>query len=72
MGFTSSADYPVVNAFQPTPGPGQNVFVSKLNAAGTALLYFHLSRWKFNYRLGHDRHCNGGRNWQPEDRRRLT
>ena len=39
-GATSSANFPVVNAFQPSyAGGGQDAFVSKLNATGGALLY---------------------------------
>jgi hypothetical protein len=39
-GLTSSTNFPTVNALQPTYGPGQSdVFVSKLNPAGTALVY---------------------------------
>jgi hypothetical protein len=39
-GLTSSTNFPTVNALQPTYGPGQSdVFVTKLNAAGTALVY---------------------------------
>ncbi len=41
-GFTQSTNFPVVNAFQGT-GPSselvKNVFVSKINAAGSALVY---------------------------------
>jgi hypothetical protein len=38
-GKTYSPDFPVVNAVQPTPGDVYDGFVSKLNAAGSALLY---------------------------------
>jgi hypothetical protein len=46
-GGTSSGEFPIVNAFQPAIAPGGNgagsqasdVFISKLNASGTALLY---------------------------------
>ena len=39
-GATSSANFPVVSAFQPSyAGGGQDAFVSKLNATGGALLY---------------------------------
>jgi hypothetical protein len=39
-GATNSADYPVTpGAFQTTKGGGADVFVTKLNAAGTALVY---------------------------------
>lgn len=38
-GYTSSADFPVVNAFQSTVAGGNDVVVAKLNAAGSALVY---------------------------------
>ena len=39
-GYTWSTNFPVENPFQSTwPGGGDTVFVSKLNATGTALLY---------------------------------
>jgi len=38
-GNTSAADFPVVNAIQPTYGGARDVFVSLLNPAGTALTY---------------------------------
>jgi Beta-propeller repeat len=38
-GATNSADFPVVNAAQPTPGGLNDAFVIKLNAAGNALIY---------------------------------
>ncbi|HEY2785834.1 MAG TPA: SBBP repeat-containing protein, partial [Fimbriiglobus sp.] len=38
-GFTSSDDFPTVNPYRADRGPGQTAFVSKLNAAGTALVY---------------------------------
>ena len=37
-GITLSADFPTANGFQP-PQSGQTVFVTKLNAAGSALVY---------------------------------
>ncbi len=37
-GYTSSANFPTVNAYQGTNGGG-NVFVSRLNATGTSLLW---------------------------------
>jgi hypothetical protein len=39
VGWTSSTDFPVRNAFQPTLKGFPNVFVSKLNATGSDLLY---------------------------------
>ena len=39
VGITSSTDFPTVNPIQGTPGASQDVFVAKLNAEGTALLY---------------------------------
>jgi hypothetical protein len=38
-GTTTSADFPVVNAFQPALGGIKNAFVAKLSADGSALLY---------------------------------
>lgn len=38
-GVTNSADFPVVNAAQPTPGGLNDAFVIKLNGAGNALIY---------------------------------
>lgn len=38
-GFTPSANFPVLNAFQPTIGGGFDSYVSKLNTAGSALVY---------------------------------
>jgi hypothetical protein len=38
-GFTSSSDFPVQNALQTTLPSGSHAFVTKLNAAGSALLY---------------------------------
>lgn len=38
-GSTFSADFPICNAFQPTLKGVNNAFVTKLNAAGSALLY---------------------------------
>jgi hypothetical protein len=39
-GYTGSTDYDVTpGAFQTTNGGGEDVFVTKLNAAGTALVY---------------------------------
>ena len=38
-GSTYSADFPVVNAFQPSRGNHSDAFVAKLNANGSALLY---------------------------------
>ncbi|MBI2566331.1 MAG: SBBP repeat-containing protein [Candidatus Schekmanbacteria bacterium] len=38
-GDTGSTDFPVVNAFQPTPGDYDDVFVAVLNAAGSALRF---------------------------------
>jgi hypothetical protein len=40
IGYTSSSDFPVQNALQPTFGGGStDGFVTKLNAAGSALIY---------------------------------
>ena len=38
-GFTTSTDFPTANAFQAANGGFQDAFVTKLNAAGTALVY---------------------------------
>ena len=38
-GVTSSSNFPVVAAFQPTLAGGGNAFVTKLNAAGSALIF---------------------------------
>jgi hypothetical protein len=39
-GRTDSADFPVANPFQPNhEGGGEDAFVTKLNASGSALLY---------------------------------
>ncbi len=38
-GSTYSSDFPTVNAFQSTQPGGQDEFVAKINAAGTALIY---------------------------------
>ncbi len=43
-GLTTSSDFPVANAAQPTPDPGQtpgvaDAFITKLSASGSALLY---------------------------------
>jgi hypothetical protein len=38
-GLTSSADFPTVGAFDATLGGGQDAFVTKLNATGTAIAY---------------------------------
>ncbi|MBI4467856.1 MAG: SBBP repeat-containing protein, partial [Acidobacteria bacterium] len=38
-GSTNSTNFPTVNAFQPTLAGGSDVFVAKLNAAGSALVY---------------------------------
>jgi hypothetical protein len=39
-GFTTSSDFPMANAFQPEYGGGEgDVFVSKINAAGSAYVY---------------------------------
>ena len=37
--FGSSSDFPTVNPFQAQPGGGREAFVTKLNAAGSALIY---------------------------------
>jgi hypothetical protein len=38
-GYTISADYPTVGAFQPSFGGSSDVIVTKLNASGAALVY---------------------------------
>ena len=39
-GYTSSTNFPTANAFQPNGGGGiQDAFVTKLNPAGSALVY---------------------------------
>jgi len=38
-GLTSSPNFPVSAAFQPALGGGQDAFVTKLNASGSALIY---------------------------------
>jgi len=39
-GWTTSSDFPIKNAFQPTKTSGQRaVFVTKMNASGTAVVY---------------------------------
>ena len=38
-GYTESTDFPTVNPLQPTNHGGDDAFVSKLNAAGSALVY---------------------------------
>ncbi len=38
-GFTGSADFPTANPLQPKKKGGQDAFVAKLNAAGSALVY---------------------------------
>jgi hypothetical protein len=38
-GSTGSTDFPVLGAFQSTPGGGMDAFVTKLNAAGSAIVY---------------------------------
>ena len=38
-GGTFSANFPVAGAFQPTHGGGQNAFITKIDAAGSALVY---------------------------------
>ncbi|MBK6315247.1 MAG: SBBP repeat-containing protein [Blastocatellia bacterium] len=38
-GFTPSANFPVLNAFQPAIGGGFDAYVTKLNTAGSALVY---------------------------------
>jgi hypothetical protein len=45
-GFTSSTDFPsTAGAFDRTQGGGEDVFVSKINAAGTALSYSTFVGW---------------------------
>ena len=38
-GWTESANFPTVNAIQPTHGVGKDAFVTKISAAGNALVY---------------------------------
>jgi len=38
-GFTQSTDFPTLHAVQPIYGGGQDGFVTKINASGTALIY---------------------------------
>ena len=38
-GSTTSIDFPILGAFQSTPGGGMDAFVTKLNAAGSAIVY---------------------------------
>lgn len=38
-GYTSSTDFPVVNAYQGTKGGFEDVFLTKINSAGTAWVY---------------------------------
>ena len=38
-GNTTSADFPVANAFQAANAGGQNAFITKLNSAGIAIVY---------------------------------
>lgn len=38
-GETSSSDFPTMNPFQPAKGGGDDIFVSKLNSTGSALVY---------------------------------
>jgi hypothetical protein len=38
-GFTSSVNFPAINAIQPASGGGTDAFVAKLNASGSSLLY---------------------------------
>ncbi len=38
-GFTFSTNFPTNNAFQATNGGGEDAFITKLNAAGSALVY---------------------------------
>ncbi len=38
-GFTGSPNFPTANAFQPTRGGGFDVFITKLNSSGNALVY---------------------------------
>jgi len=39
VGSTQSTNFPTANALQPTNGYGYDIFVSKLNAAGSSLIY---------------------------------
>jgi hypothetical protein len=38
-GSTASSDFPATNPLQPIPGGGSDVFVAKLSASGTSLVY---------------------------------
>src|SRR6202011_388411 len=38
-GYTTSTNFPTLNAAQASNGGGQDAFVSKLNASGSALVY---------------------------------
>jgi hypothetical protein len=38
-GFTGSSDFPIANPLQASNGGSQNAFVTKINAAGSALVY---------------------------------
>ncbi|GAC1446143.1 MAG: SBBP repeat-containing protein [Pyrinomonadaceae bacterium] len=38
-GYTGSNDFPVLNALQPASGGGTDVFITKLNASGTGLIF---------------------------------
>jgi hypothetical protein len=38
-GVNTSSDFPLANALQPSPGGATDLFVAKLNAAGTRLIY---------------------------------
>jgi hypothetical protein len=38
-GWTMSTDFPIVNAIQPNYGGNEDAFVTKINAAGSALVY---------------------------------
>jgi hypothetical protein len=38
-GYTSSTDFPTMNPLQPANGGGEDAFVAKLNATGSALVY---------------------------------
>ena len=46
IGFTASTNFPTANALQAAYGGGFDAFVAKVNAAGSALVYFHISRWR--------------------------
>jgi len=39
VGYTTSTDFPIANAIQPTNHGGYDAFVAKVNAAGNALIY---------------------------------